>query len=86
MNNTELNNIRFEAEPQENKKKLLRSSTNNSIEARGITNNNINNYESRTSNSNINVNNSYFNQTSLEQTSPLKSTFRTPDKGKTKII
>lgn len=88
LNNTELNNIRFEAEPLENKKKLLKNSsnTNISIEMKNtfnninnISNNNNNNNELKSSLNNLNNlnntnlnNNNNFQISELEQFSPVK--------------
>jgi len=91
MTNTDLNNLRFDAEPTENKKKLLKkSSTNNSIEMRNSFNINNNNNDIKSSinimnNMSINNNNNNYQSSELEQFSPVKSAnisaFKTPDKG-----
>ena len=53
MSNTDFNNLRFEAEPSENKKLLRKSSTTNSMDMRGsFNNNNLNNISELKNNTN----------------------------------
>ena len=86
MSNTDFNNLRFEAEPLENKKLLRKSSTTNSIDMRGGSfnnnNNNLNNIsELKSTVNNLNSITNNYQSSELEQFSPIKSSNRTPDKG-----
>ena len=85
MNNTEFNNLRFEAAPSENKKILKRSSTNNSLDIRSSFKNN-NNIDVKSSVNNLDNLSNIIKNTDLEKLSPTKSAYKTPTKGKINFL
>jgi hypothetical protein len=76
MSNTDFNNLRFEAEPLENKKLLRKSSTTNSMDMRGsFNNNNLNNISELKSNANnVKDTRTSFTNNNINNISELKNT------------